>query len=33
LVSRVAPHAWPEGFTNPLFIDVDGNGWTAPGLP
>jgi len=33
LISRIAPHAWPEGFANPLFIDVDGNGWNAPGLP
>jgi hypothetical protein len=33
LVTRVVPGAWPEGFANPIFVDVDGGGWTAPGLP
>lgn len=33
LVTRVVPRAWPEGFANPIFIDIDGNGWTPPGLP
>ena len=32
LLTRVVPHAWPEGFANPLFIDLDGNGWMPPGL-
>ncbi|MBX3162577.1 MAG: PHP domain-containing protein [Deltaproteobacteria bacterium] len=33
LVTRVVPGAYPEGFANPILIDVDGNGWTPPGLP
>jgi hypothetical protein len=33
LLTRLVPGAWPEGFANPVFIDVDGGGWTAPGLP
>ena len=33
LLTRLVPGAWPEGFTNPVFIDVDGAGWIAPGLP
>jgi hypothetical protein len=32
LITRVTPGAWPEGFANPLLVDVDGNGWTPPGL-
>ncbi len=32
-VTRVVPGAWPIGFANPLILDVDGNGWTPPGLP
>ena len=32
-VTRVVPGAWPIGFANPLLLDVDGNGWTPPGLP
>jgi hypothetical protein len=28
----IAPRAWPAAFTNPFLIDVDGNGWKAPGL-
>ena len=31
-MTRVIPDGYPEGFSNPLFIDMDGNGWTAPGL-
>jgi hypothetical protein len=31
-VTRVARGAWPSGFSNPILIDVDGNGWTPPGL-
>ncbi len=23
----------PFGFTNPVYIDIDGDGWTAPGVP
>lgn len=33
LVTRVVPGAYPEGFANPLLVDVDGGGWTPPGLP
>jgi hypothetical protein len=32
MLSRIVPGAWPEGFANPIFIDVDGNGWTPPGV-
>ncbi|HSD87178.1 MAG TPA: hypothetical protein VLB44_06670, partial [Kofleriaceae bacterium] len=32
LVTRIIPGGWPEGFANPIFIDVDGNGWTPPGV-
>lgn len=32
-VTRVVPGAWPMGFANPLLLDLDGGGWTAPGLP
>ena len=32
LITRMTPGAWPEGFANPLLVDVDGNGWTPPGL-
>jgi len=32
LLTRLVPGAWPEGFANPVFIDVDGGGWSAPGL-
>ena len=28
----IAPGAWPIAFTNPFLIDVDGDGWKAPGL-
>jgi hypothetical protein len=31
-LTRVVPDGYPEGFANPLIIDVDGNGWNAPGL-
>ena len=33
LVTRVIAGAWPEGFANPILVDVDGDGWTPPGLP
>ena len=30
----IAPEYSPIGFTNPVLLDVDGDGaWTAPGLP
>lgn len=28
-----APGILPTAFTNPLFLDFDGKGWSAPGLP
>ena len=31
-VTRVVPGAWPIGFANPLILDLDGNGWTPPGV-
>ncbi len=31
--ARVAPGYVPLGFTNPVRVDIDGDGWTAPGLP
>ena len=31
-ITRVVPGAYPEGFANPVLIDVDGAGWVAPGL-
>jgi hypothetical protein len=32
--TRIIPGGWPEGFANPVFIDVNGDGvWTPPGLP
>lgn len=31
-MTRVVPGAWPYGFTNPLLVDRDGDGWDAPGL-
>lgn len=33
LVTKISPTAWPQGFANPLLIDIDGGGWTPPGLP
>jgi len=30
--AAIVPGAWPLAFTNPFLIDVDGNGWQAPGL-
>lgn len=29
----IAPGAWPVAFSNPFLLDIDGNGWQAPGLP
>jgi hypothetical protein len=31
-ITRIVPGAWPEGFANPIFVDLDGDGWTAPGV-
>lgn len=31
-LQAVAPGVWPAAFTNPFLIDVDGGGWTPPGL-
>lgn len=31
-MTRVIPDGYAEGFANPLFIDIDGNGWNAPGI-
>jgi len=28
----IAPGTWPTAFSNPLVLDLDGDGWTAPGL-
>jgi hypothetical protein len=28
----IAPGTWPYAFTNPFLLDLDGGGWTAPGL-
>jgi hypothetical protein len=30
--AAIVPGAWPLAFTNPFLIDVDGNGYQAPGL-
>ncbi len=33
-LQAIAPGVWPAAFTNPFFIDVDGDGqWKPPGLP
>jgi hypothetical protein len=32
-VEAIAPGVWPTAFTNPFLLDLDGGGWTAPGLP
>jgi hypothetical protein len=31
-MTRVVPRSFPAGFANPVLIDVDGDGWTPPGL-
>lgn len=31
-LTRVLPGAWPYGFTNPILIDWQGDGWVPPGL-
>jgi hypothetical protein len=31
-VTRVVPGAVPAGHANPVLIDLDGNGWTPPGI-
>jgi len=33
LLTQLVSGAWPEGFANPIFIDLDGSGWTPPGVP
>jgi len=30
-MTRVVPGSWPTGFTSPILVDVDGNGWQPPG--
>jgi hypothetical protein len=32
-LQAVAPGVWPTAFSNPFLLDLDGGGWTAPGLP
>jgi hypothetical protein len=32
-LNAIAPGAWPTAFTNPWLVDIDSNGWGAPGLP
>jgi hypothetical protein len=32
IMTRVLPRSWPYGFSNPLIIDWDGDGWSPPGL-
>ena len=32
-LQAIAPGVWPTAFSNPFFLDLDGGGWTAPGLP
>jgi hypothetical protein len=32
-VEAIAPGVWPTVFSNPFLLDLDGGGWTAPGLP
>jgi hypothetical protein len=32
-LQAVAPKTLPLAFTNPFFVDVNGDGWTAPGSP
>ena len=31
-VQAIAPGVWPTAFSNPFFLDLDGDGWTKPGL-
>lgn len=33
LVDKIVPGMVPLGFTNPIFVDLAGNGFDAPGLP
>ena len=34
IYTQVAPGYTPFAFTNPIFVDADGDGdWTPPGLP
>ncbi len=31
-LQAIAPGVWPTAFSNPFYLDLDGGGWTAPGL-
>ncbi|HSY40412.1 MAG TPA: CehA/McbA family metallohydrolase, partial [Polyangia bacterium] len=31
-LQAIAPGVWPTAFSNAFFLDLDGGGWTAPGL-
>jgi hypothetical protein len=31
-LEAIAPGVWPTAFTNPFLLDLDANGWQAPGL-
>jgi len=31
-LQAIAPGVWPTTFSNPFYLDLDGGGWTAPGL-
>jgi hypothetical protein len=31
-LEAIAPGTWTYAFTNPFLLDLDGGGWTAPGL-
>ena len=31
-ITRIIPGAYPQAITNPLLIDLDGDGWEPPGL-
>ncbi len=32
-LQAIVPGVWPTAFSNPFFLDLDGGGWTKPGLP
>jgi hypothetical protein len=32
-LEAIAPGVWPVAFTNPFILDLDGGGWSPPGLP
>jgi hypothetical protein len=31
-ITRLLPGGWPQGFANPVFVDLAGDGWTPPGV-